>query len=209
MYDRLTSHTINHFGRGKIMKLSVHRLYWCLFLWQSITIGNSMNTPTIHQQIQECLIHEYKLDEQSTATILKKLKSLPEIVEHILVLEQFIALSKIYLSSTEPYFPEQSLPTDDAVKAAPQYHEVLAETDRIRVLYGATNNSDEEPFHRHYWKSIFINLAPSVYEIEYADGSKEIADDPIGVYELPPDTQAAAYKNIGNHSCFLRFEFKQ
>lgn len=46
------------------------------------------------------------------------------------------------------------------------------------------------------------------FETEYVDGSKEVSDDPLGVYELPADAQAAAYKNIGTQCSFLRFEIK-
>ncbi len=48
----------------------------------------------------------------------------------------------------------------------------------------------------------------SIFDIEYADGTKEIDHCPMGIYELTADNQAATYKNIGSTCGFLRFEIK-
>jgi len=178
-----------------------------VFLLQSMVVIGCLNAAEMSQRMQECLSVTYAFDEQSVATILKKFTPLIEAPEHHATLEQFRALSKAHVPEVA-CMVELTLPVDDAVQAAPDSHEVLAENNLVRVLYGVTKNGDKDQLHRHYLKSILVNLAPSIFEIEYADGSKELWSDSVAVYALPPDTQAASYKNIGNSSSLLRFEIK-
>jgi hypothetical protein len=182
----------------------------CMKLFVSIfvLIGVSMNAHEITHRLHDCLEHDYALNKESIAAITQELLPLLEQEQYSPLLDEFIALSKKYMSKPRSKTTLDPLPEDDAVMAAPDYHYIIGENDRVRVLYAVSKHGDTEPSHRHYWKSILINLAPSIFEIEYADGGKDTDHDPIGVYELPADTQAASYKNVGDESSFLRFEIK-
>lgn len=177
-----------------------------LSLWSCLVMSSSLYATDITLRVSDCLRSKYALDQQSVDAVLQKLKPLVESDKHHVLLEQFIELSATMLqgNATE----QHALPTDDAVVAAPKDHEILSENDKVRVLWGVSFPGETVPLHRHYWKSILIMLQDGRFETEYADGSKEASDDPLGVYELPPDVQAAAYKNIGARCSFLRFEIK-
>lgn len=171
----------------------------------------SLCLSNITQDIRNCLHINYGLDSNSVEAVLTKIKPLIESNEHNVMLKAFIELSKINLQNNkiakQKYIP--NIHIDDAVVAAPKYHTILSENDKVRVLWGVIPAGDQEPLHRHYWKSIVIIIEVGNFEIEYADKSKEISYDPVGVYELTADLQAATYKNIGAlPSSFLRFEIK-
>jgi len=49
----------------------------------------------------------------------------------------------------------------DAVVAAPNHHQVLLETERVRVLDTRIKPGDETPVHTHRWASILYVLSAS------------------------------------------------
>lgn len=184
--------------RFRILRLAIYLL-----------CNSGMQAQDINQRLQDCLQFSCDLNQNTASDILQKLKPLIDNPDHHAHLENFITYSQAQLQSVEANLDLSSgLPSDEAVIAAPDFHEIVAQNSKVRVLWGTSSNSEQEPLHRHYLPSILIMLDEGNFEIEYADGSKEICCDPIGVYELPADPQAAAYKNIGNKCSFLRFEFK-
>lgn len=97
----------------------------------------------------------------------------------------------------------------DGVLVAPEWHKVLFENDEMRVLWGETKPGEKEKLHMHYCPSLMIILSGAEFEIEYADGTKEIGHWGVGKYDLPPDEQPASYTNIGNTSFIaIRIEYK-
>lgn len=175
----------------------------------SLLMNMSVLAGDISSNLRSCLINSYKLDVTSVNVVLSKFRLLIEDYKSYDMLENFIKLSELNLKNK----PGKTmftgiLPNDDAVMATPQYHEVLAENDLVRILWGNSAPGEQVPLHRHYWASIFVMFEAGSFEIEYADGTKEVWHDVPGVSELPPDAQAAAYKNIGSQCSFLRFEIK-
>ncbi len=159
------------------------------------------------------LLHKnYACDEAATAKILEKFQPLIEDSEYRPVLEDFFKLSQIYIKKlgmpAEP-IKKWRLPEDDAVIKDSEHHKVLWESEKFRILYGVLLANDSEPMHRHYWPSILVMLTPAKFKIEYEDKTKETESCHISASFLPPDTQAASYKNISSAACsFLRFEIK-
>lgn len=162
----------------------------------------------ITQRLKSSLSAQYHLDQTSLDSIVAKLKPFIENHEHDAMLESFIDLSAQHSKKSSSISGEEPLPADDAVVVAPEYHEVLAENNMVRVLWGVSEAGDQEPLHRHHWESILLILEGATFEIDYADGSQERDYYPSGVYALPADTQAAAYKNLDARCSFLRFEMK-
>jgi hypothetical protein len=163
----------------------------------------------IAQRLKDVLATQYQLDQTSVGSIIVKLKPLIEHEEHHATLESFINLSDQHARNSSHVIDLQPLPADDAVAAAPQYHEVLVENNAVRVLWGVSEAGDQEPMHRHYWESVLLIIEGATFEIEYADGSKETDYSPTGVWALPADAQAARYKNLDGRCSFLRFEIKR
>jgi hypothetical protein len=52
--------------------------------------------------------------------------------------------------------PSEWDPSLDAVLAAPDYHKVIFENDRLRVLEVTLEPEAEEPTHHHRWPSVFV-----------------------------------------------------
>ena len=67
----------------------------------------------------------------------------------------------------------------DAVKAAPNSHEVLIENGDVRVLKVIIEPGQKEPMHTHEWKSIMYVDKPA--RIKYYNEKDEM------VYESPKD----------------------
>ncbi len=160
------------------------------------------------QEVENCLLQCYHVDPQSIELIQSKLIPLIYDLTKHTTLDDFITKSNnLDILFSSPSFIE--LPFNDAVIKAPQWHEVLFESPHIRILWGVTRPNEPEPFHMHHWKSLMLITQGASFEIENADGSKESGDWPVGVYELPPDTQPSAYLNIGTSEFkALRFEIK-
>jgi hypothetical protein len=180
-----------------------------LLIILGLSMGINVLAVDLSARIKDCLMSSYRLDQEQSEGILRLFQPWIENQNHHAMLENFIDLSVLNLKNKSvSVLNKQALPSDDAVVAATDYHEVLGENRYVRVLYGDVNPGDQEPMHRHYWPSILVMLDPGSFEIDYADGSREIWHDSAGIFELPPDSQAAAYKNIGAKCRFLRFEFK-
>lgn len=159
-------------------------------------------------QLENCLTKCYHIDPRSAKLIESKLKPLFENSDDHTLLDDFIHQSK----QTHLHFSgkkQGELPSDDATVTGPKWNQILYESPDLRVLWTVTKPGETEPSHRHHWKSLYIILQESLFEIAYEDGTKKTAHWPEGVYPLEADQQAAAYTNIGKKEFkSLRFEFK-
>lgn len=160
--------------------------------------------------VSQCLRITYGLDECATEAVLQKCAPLVQRSEYHQILKEFVKLSVMHVSLNKiSDLGQEPFAVDDPVTAAPRYHEVLGENERVRVLYGYSEPGDVEPWHRHQWPSILLEMSPGFFDVTYADGKREQVEAEIGVCFLPADDQSALYVNCGKTSCsFLRFEIK-
>jgi len=159
-------------------------------------------------EAEYCLRESYRVDSKAISVILTKLNPLLENCDLHPLVDSFIKKSyglNISFSNKQA----SALPADDAVVQAPEWHEILFENAAVRVLWIDSKPGDREPYHTHHWKSIMVITQPGHFKIENADGTVENDLWPIGVYELPADTQSSAYTNTGDTEFkALRFEIK-
>ena len=166
----------------------------------------------LFKQLEDCLANCYHIPYESVALIMTKfIPLLQDRLRHTLI-SDFVAKSEKLniIPSHNPVFTRGALLENDAVLKAPEWHELLYESAEIRVLWGVTRPGAHEPFHMHHWKRIMVIVQGARFKVEDADGTVEVAYWPAGVYEIPADSQPAAYAN--NDECdfmALSFEIKE
>lgn len=160
-------------------------------------------------ELGQCLRDCYGVDQKTATRIILKLHPLLEDPRYTTIIDDFIKKSEeldirfIKNKSADP------LNDDDAVLKAAKWHKVLFESPYVRILWTFMKPGEVETAHLHQWKSLMIIIQAAKFETKNRDGSVEEDDYPIGVYELPPETQPAAYTNVGNTAFkALRFEIK-
>lgn len=159
------------------------------------------------QELHRCLCKCWGIDPHTAVFIERKVKVLlDDTVQHA-ILDNFIEKSKklnINFSAEKKLTP---LPAEDGVLRSPKQHLVIFESPYVRVLWGSTLPGEVEPLHIHAWPSLIVIIKPTVYKIDYANGTSEIGNWPIGVYDLPIEHYSCT--NIGPEAdeC-LRFEIK-
>jgi hypothetical protein len=164
----------------------------------------------ITERLKDSLTQHYSLDQNAVESIVAKMQPLIEKAEHHTVLSAFIQKSEMHFENRPGDIPsDEPLPEDDAVIAAPKYHHVLGENDKVRVLWGTMQKGETEPMHRHYWAAFVMMIQGTTYQVKYADGSQAKKHLPTGLYVSLPHEQAAAYTNLGAMASFLRFELKE
>ena len=98
--------------------------------------------------------------------------------------------------------PEEFDPLD-AVVAAPRFHRVLLENDRVRVLDTIVQPGETVPLHTHRWPSVLYVLSWSNFVRRDADGRATVdsrnstplaAGAALWSGPLPPHT----LENVGN-----------
>lgn len=65
----------------------------------------------------------------------------------------------------------QRLPPLDAMRAAPEYHQLLLENDRVRVLDTRLGPGERTPVHTHQWPSVLYLLSWSDFIRYDAEGN--------------------------------------
>lgn len=73
----------------------------------------------------------------------------------------------------------------DAVKAAPDSHEILLENDEVRVLRVTIEPGVKEPMHTHKWKSIMYVEKPARIKY-YNEENVVIRESPEEGYDYSP-----------------------
>jgi hypothetical protein len=146
--------------------------------------------------IEKCLFECYGIvDDEEMDLILSKLEPLLE--DHYSdIIDDFIARS--YEKNIEPFTskPSYVLNSNDAILAAPESHEILAENEAIRILWVFSPTEEHKTPHTHQWSSLMIIIKPAIFEV-YRNGVFVMIDeDPIGVYDIPPTTGEFVYKRI-------------
>lgn len=160
-------------------------------------------------ELEQCLISCYGVDEGHLESVLDKFKPYSDSEEFQTAAKEFIAKSNALNIPFDQAPPQYTLLPDDAVLAACAWHKILFESPYVRILWTCSEKGDQEPFHIHQWKSLLFILQGAEYDIENKDGTHEIGFWPIGVYDLPPDTQSSGYVNLGPDGFdSLRFEIK-
>ncbi|MBO9566865.1 MAG: hypothetical protein J7621_29095 [Niastella sp.] len=110
----------------------------------------------------------------------------------------------------------------DAVKAAPESHNIIYEDSRVRILQVILEANKTEPVHTHQWKSImwFTRATPMTYYKIGLTNNAYVIQDSIPIAQMPPaalnhgDTIDAegphAIKNTSNQEGIAyRVEFKK
>lgn len=154
------------------------------------------------ETLEECFINNWGVDRHTATYLVEKFQP------HTNIIDDFIAKSRdINIDFATPKTPEP-LPLEDAILCAPKHHLVIFENLYVRILWGSTLPGEREPLHMHKWKSLLVVLKPAPYQIEYPDGTIEIWDGAIGVYELPANDRYTC-TNIGSTADeMIRFEIK-
>ncbi len=148
-------------------------------------------------ELENCLLNCYQVDPNNAVLIRSWFDPLFNEEENHSVIDAFIEKSKklnIEFTNT----PDQELSPDDGVLKASKWHNILFESAHIRILRGVVNCGECDPFHLHQWERLMVVIQGAVFRTEFFDGTVEIEDCPIGVYELQAETTPAAYTNIGN-----------
>lgn len=157
----------------------------------------------------QCLEECWGVDPHTKAYILRKVSPFLENSNYHPLIDEWIEKSeKVQIDFSFPK-EEQSLPEEDAIVSAPKHHSVVFENPYVRILLGSTPPGERGPFHSHAWNSLMLVTKPTTYEVEYPNGTIEIWDGPIGVYELA-GKEYYAISNIGNSADeLLLFEIKE
>ncbi|WP_159076328.1 hypothetical protein [Flagellimonas amoyensis] len=123
------------------------------------------------------------------------------------------------LSAPSPWnWPE----TLDAVKAAPDGHQIVYEDDSVRILKVILEPNQVEPVHTHQWKSImwFTKATPMTYYSYDQTHEDLVVKDSFAIPQMPPEVLdhgdavdaegPHAVKNSGDaDGIAYRVEFKQ
>ena len=181
-----------------------------LFCCTSISAIENQNThqSELAKELDNCLQAYWGVDPRTVAFINNKFKPLLHNPEKHAVVKEFIALSK----KQNIQFPIdkkiQPLPQEDGIYQSPKEHLIVFESPYVRILWGSTQPGVQESFHTHAWKSVMVVITPTTWEIEYPNGKKEVAEYPIGAYELPAGERYLC-TNLGKSTdAGLRFEIK-
>lgn len=116
-----------------------------------------------------------------------------------------------YAAETDPATWSPEL---DAVRAAPNNHNVLYENDDIRVLRVRVQPGERENAHHHRWPSVMVVDSLCKF-VDYDQDSKEIKFPLPEKIEMPmvlrlPAQPVHAVHNIGDSPCgAIRVEFKR
>lgn len=177
-----------------------------IFLFCSV--GNAADSVKAkRQELHRCLCKCWGIDPHTAVFIEKRLQGFLDDTAHHAILDSFIEKSKklnINFSADRRLTP---LPAEDGVLCSPKQHLVLFESPFVRVLWGSTLPGEVEPLHLHAWPSIIVIIKPTIYKIDYVNGTSEIGNWPIGVYDLPVEHYSCT--NIGPEAdACLRFEIK-
>ncbi len=116
--------------------------------------------------------------------------------------------------STDGTDPATWDPALDAIKAAPDNHQVLFENDALRVLSVTVQPGEREAAHHHRWPSLMVVDALGPLRDYDANGKEQKLPLPDRierplVLELPPQAAHAA-ENLDTKAFHaIRIEFKQ
>lgn len=109
-----------------------------------------------------------------------------------------------------PFDPTLWTDSFDALIAAPNNHQVLAENSRVRILYVTFEPGDMPNYHTHKWAGIMVHLIPSDFIIYYPDKPEfflSATADPV--FTHPEGQPLHTAKNVGNvYYQGLHFEIK-
>lgn len=156
-------------------------------------------------ELRNCLLYSYHVDLDAITPIVNKFSPVKDqLIEEFIVKSHVLTKGFSKKRASPPLLPE-----NDPVYLAEKGHAILYEDASIRVLWEETQPGEQEPFHKHCWKSLMVIVKGALFEMKGQDQSIETNYWPEGIHELPADTQAYAYKNISSTPFqALRFEFK-
>ncbi len=125
------------------------------------------------------------------------------------IIDDFIKESKKLNLDFTTYRPPAELAEDDAVRASPDQHEIVFESEYVRILYSATKPGEVEPLHRHPWKRIIVAMKEAEFKVTDGNtGAVEYQKYERGVY-ICEANEYYTCENIGSgpEEC-LGFEIK-
>lgn len=182
--------------------------YKFVFALIFVSIIKNASALSLDNLLKQCLRKQWSIDYNTANYIVYRLRPLLDNPVHNPIVEDFISKSqKLNINFSKNKKLTQIHESDGIIKA-PKQHLVIFENPWIRILWGSTQPGESENCHTHIWKSLMIIIKPTTFAIKYADGTTEIGDWPIGVYELP-ENESYECTNVGDTAdeC-LRFEIK-
>jgi len=148
-------------------------------------------------ELQNCLVDCYQVDPENTAVIRSFLDPLLRDPKYHSVIDAFIEKSKeLHIEFTQTL--TQELSSEDGVLKAEKWHTIIFESPHIRILRGVVESGEHDSFHLHQWDRLMVVIQGAPFRTEFFDGTIEVEDCPIGVYELEGETTPSAYTNIGD-----------
>lgn len=165
--------------------------------------------PARYNELEQCLVNDWGVDTHTSEYLMKKFRCHVENTGQYSVINDFIVKSKEQKIDFATPREVLVLPSEDALLCVPKHHLVIFENLYVRILWGSTQPGEREPLHLHTWKSLMVVFKPTIYAMEYPDGTTEVWNGEIGVYELPSNERYAC-TNIGNvPDEMIRFEVKE
>lgn len=160
-------------------------------------LANYSNIVNKSLELENCLISCYQIDPNNAALIRSYFAPLLNEEKYHAVIDSFIEKSNkldIEFNNT----PNQELSPEDGVLKASHWHNILFESAHVRILRGVVNCGECDPFHLHQWERLMVIIQGAAFKTELFDGTIEVDDFPIGVYQLPSEITPSSYTNIGN-----------
>ena len=166
-------------------------------------------------ELRICLTDYYQVDSNSVASIQESLYPLLNNDQYHPIIDSFVgAARKLDISFSNS--PSYKLWPNDAVFAAPNWHEVLFESSHVRILKVVVKRGECVPFHTHQWESLMLVVQGAQFESKTLGGTLEFDDIAVGLYpskgeDTPesPDIPESSI-NIGNTTfTALVFEVKK
>jgi hypothetical protein len=200
-----SSKQLSHKGESSIARrcLCFFHFIIILFLFSSFATGN---TEKRFDELTECLIACYGINSKTAFVVSSKLTDCIDLNG----IDEFIKQSRSLQIDFRAIQEETSLPLNDAVLAASEYHKIVFESPYVRITHGIVQPNERVPFHSHQWKSILVVLQGASFLIENEKNEFDTGTWPAGVYVIEGDKSPYAYTNTSSTEFEdLNFEIKK
>ncbi len=174
-----------------------------------ISIFMQETEASMKNELHQCLVEIYGLEEAPCAMILEKLSDPCNDPKKHSLIDAFISQSKKTVPVSAIQQISIALNTLDALAAAPLSHRILFENERFRILEDHVAPGETVPLHTHDWDCIMIIMQGSRFYVQKAAGPvvEEEWDSLVEFYRGGPVPYS--FTNIGEKEFkAIAFEIK-
>lgn len=159
-------------------------------------------------QLLQCLQEVYGLEGALSEKIAEKFSYFFKHAEHQHLIDDFIALLEGI--NLMPVQAARLLGEYDARIKAPEFHHLLFENEKFRILESVVPSGSTAPLHTHEWDSIVVILQGSCFEVKDVEGTMtEDNDSRCLVEKTPGNSTPYSFTNSGTQEYRgLVFEIK-